>query len=189
MQERRKAYLKEVGEIDARDLVFVDESGVNTAMTRTRARAPAGERAVGKVPRNRGTVTTVLGALTLAGVTALMTIEGGTSGAVFSAFAEQVLAPKLKPGQVVVLDNLAAHKAADARRAIEKAGARLLFLPQYHPELNPIEEAWGKVKAHVRTLEPRSIMDLDGAVVEGAEAITAEDAAGWYQHAGYQLEG
>jgi len=188
VQERREAYLTEVAEIDPGDLVFVDESGFNTSMTRARARAPAGERAVGKVPRNRGTVTTVLGALTLAGVTALMTIEGGTSGAVFSAFAEQVLAPTLKPGQVVVLDNLAAHKAADARKAIEKAGARLLFLPQYHPELNPIEEAWGKVKAHVRTVEPRSIEDLDAAVVEGANAISTEDAAGWYQHAGYQIK-
>jgi len=156
-------------------------------MTPLRARSPRGERALGKVPRCRGVVTTIIGALTTAGLAALMTIEGGTSGPVFSAYAKDVLAPTLRPGNVVVLDNLAAHRVADVRQAVEAAGARLMFLPPYSPELNPIEESWSKVKEDLRKQEPRTTEQIDTSLVEAAKRVTASDAVGWIQHAGYQL--
>lgn len=142
---------------------------------------------MGVVPRNRGTVTTVLGALTLAGVSALMTVEGGTSGPVFVAYVEQVLVPTLREGQVVVLDNLAAHKIAAAREAIEAAGARMVFQPPYSPDFNPIEECWSKLKGIIRGKEPRTIPDLDAAIADAAGRVTRSDAIGWFQHAGYQI--
>jgi transposase len=184
---RREEFLREVAQLDAKDLVFMDEAGSHVAMTRDRARSPKGERAHGKVPRNRGVVTTILGALTLAGLSAVMTVEGATSGNVFTAYVKRVLAPTLRPGNVVVLDNLGAHKVPEAREAIEAAGARLLFLPPYSPDLNPIEETWSKVKGHLRSQEPRTIEDLDRSVADAAERVTPSDAAGWIQHAGYQL--
>jgi transposase len=156
-------------------------------MTRTHARAAVGERARGKVPRCRGTVTTILAALTMTGIAAVATIEGATDAAVFTAFAEQILAPQLHPGAVVVLDNLGAHHATGVREIIEAEGARLLFQPQYSPELNPIEEAWAKVKGVLRTKEPRTIEALDAAIAAGCDAITPEDAAGYMRHAGYRI--
>ena len=132
-------------------------------------------------------MTTIIGALTTAGLAALMTIEGGTSGPVFSAYAKDVLAPTLRPGNVLVLDNLAAHRVADVRQAVEAAGARLMFLPPYSPELNPIEESWSKVKEDLRKQEPRTTEQIDTSLVEAAKRVTASDAVGWIQHAGYQL--
>jgi transposase len=129
----------------------------------------------------------MLGALTLEGVLAIATIEGATSGAVFVAFVEQVLLPKLRPGHVVVLDNLAAHRVSAARHLIEAKGARLLFLPQYWPELNPIEEAWSKLKGILRSLEARTIAALDRAIAKAVDLITPSDARGYFQHAGYQV--
>ena len=105
----------------------------------------------------------------------------------FSAYAKDVLAPTLRPGNVVVLDNLAAHRVADVRQAVEAAGARLMFLPPYSPELNPIEESWSKVKEDLRKQEPRTTEQIDTSLVEAAKRVTASDAVGWIQHAGYQL--
>ena len=174
--------------MDPRDLFFLDEAGSHIAMTRTHARSPVGERAHGKVPRSRGTVTTILAALTLSGIAAVATIEGATDTQVFTAFVEQILAPQLHPGAVVVLDNLAAHRATEVRRLVEAEGARLLFQPQYSPEFNAIEEAWSKVKGVIRTKEPRTIKDLDAAIAAGCDAITPDDAAGYIQHAGYRIK-
>jgi transposase len=169
--------------------VFIDEAGSHIAMTRARARSPKGERAFGKVPRCRGTVTTIIGALTIAGMAAVMTIEGGTSGAVFTAYVTNVLSPTLRAGNVVVLDNLAAHKVEEVRTAIEATGSRLLFLPPYHPDLNPIEEGWSKLKTFIRAMEPRSTADLDRSIALGATRITSSDAAGWFGHSGYHVNG
>ncbi len=184
---RTVAFLAEVADIDAHDLVFLDEAGAHRAMTRAYARSPRGERVHGRVPRNRGTVTTMLGAMTLDGIVAIATIEGATSGAVFCAFVEQVLLPTLRPGQVVVLDNLGAHQVVRARELVEAKGARLLFLPQYSPELNPIEEAWAKLKSILRAAEARTLKALDAAIALAADLITPDDAAGFFQHAGYQV--
>jgi transposase len=184
---RTAEFKREIASIDPRDLFFVDEAGSHIAMTRTHARSPVGQRAHGKVPRCRGTVTTTLAALTLSGIAAVATIEGATDAPVFTAFVEQVLAPQLHPGAVVVLDNLGAHRAKGVREAVEAEGARLLFQPQYSPELNPIEEAWAKVKGVLRSMEPRDLNALDAAVAAGCDAITPDDAIGYMRHAGYRI--
>jgi transposase len=130
----------------------------------------------------------MLGALTLDdGITAIGTVEGATSGDVFTWFVNELLVPTLRPGQVVVLDNLGAHKVAAAQAAIEAAGARLLFQPPYHPQLNPIEETWSKVKAILRSLEARTIEALDKAIADACDRVSVADAAGWFRHAGYQI--
>lgn len=157
-------------------------------MTRTHGRAPEGKRVVHRVPRSRGTVTTVLGAIGAAGITALMTIEGATTGEVFTAFARDVLAPTLRKGQVVVLDNLGAHKVKAAREAIEARGARILFQPPYAPELNPMENGWAFIKDVIRTDEPRTIATLDESIVKGAGMITPCHARGYFRHCGYQIK-
>jgi transposase len=135
---------------DARRLVFVDESGFHTSMTRLYARAPKGKRAYGKVPRNRGKNTTLIAAITLeGGMGAPMTVEGATDSEAFEAYVEHFLAPTLEEGQVVVLDGLGAHRPKRIRELVEARGADLVFLPSYSPDLNPIEEAFSKVKALV----------------------------------------
>jgi transposase len=136
---------------DARRLVFVDESGFNISMTRLRARAPRGKRAYGKVPRNRGKNTTLMAAITLEGAMGeSMTVEGATDAKAFEVYVEHFLAPSLCEGQVVVLDGLGAHRTEKVRELIEARGADLVFLPSYSPDLNPIEEAFSKIKALVR---------------------------------------
>jgi transposase len=171
---------------DARRLVFVDESGFNTSMTRLRARAPKGKRAYGKVPRNRGKNTTLIAAITLEGaVGESMTVEEATDTETFEAYVEHFLAPSLCEGQVVVLDGLGAHRPKRIRELIEERGAELLFLPSYSPDLNPIEEAFSKIKALVRKESARMHEALVEAIGRALAAITPEDAASFFAHAGY----
>jgi transposase len=158
-------------------------------MTRDYARAPIGERAHGSVPRNRGEVTTMIGALDVRGVRAMMTVEGGTDTEVFEAFLERVLVRKLRPGDIVVLDNLGAHKPETVRRLIEAAGARLLFLPPYSPDLNPIELCWSKLKAALKDFGARTRDALDEAIKRAMDLIGADDAAAWFKHCGYEAHG
>jgi transposase len=167
-------------------LVFVDEAGSHIAMTREFARAPRGTRVpVDAVPRNRGTVTTILGALTTSGLEATMTVEGGTSGDVYVAFLEQVLVPKLRVGDLVVMDNAAAHKDARVREILERCGAKAIYLPPYSPDMNPIELAWSKLKVGLRSAKARTVDALNVAIAMGMTAITPDDARGWFHHCGY----
>jgi transposase len=171
---------------DARRLVFVDESGFNTSMTRLRARAPRGKRAYGKVPRNRGKNTTLIAAITLeGGMGESMSLEGATDSEAFEAYVEHFLAPSLSEGQVVVLDGLGAHRTEKVRELIEGQGADLVFLPSYSPDLNPIEEAFSKIKQLVRKVGARTREALVEAMARALAAVTTEDAAGWFAHAGY----
>jgi transposase len=172
---------------DARRLVFVDESGFHTAMTRLRARAPRGKRAYGKVPRNRGKNTTLIASITLEGAAMgeSMTVEGATDTLAFEAYVEHFLAPTLEKGQVVVLDGLGAHRPKRIRELIEAKGADLVLLPSYSPDLNPIEEAFSKIKHLVRKEGARVREALVEAIGRALAAVTAEDAASWYAHAGY----
>jgi transposase len=168
--------------------VFVDESGFNTSMTRLRARAPKGKRAYyGKVPRNRGKNTTLIAAITLEGAMGeSMSVEGATDAEVFEAYVEHFLAPSLGEGQVVVLDGLGAHRTKKVRELIEARGADLVFLPSYWPDLNPIEEAFSKIKALVVRKEGARVREaLVEAIGRALAAVTPEDAAGWFAHAGY----
>ena len=173
---------------DAKRLVFVDESGFNTSMTRLRARAPKGKRAYGKVPRNRGKNTTLIAAITLEGAMgATMTVEGATDSLAFEAYVEHFLAPSLCEDQVVVLDGLGAHRTQKVEELIEGRGADLVFLPSYSPDLNPIEEAFSKIKAPlVRKVGARVREALVEAIGRALAAVTPEDATGWFAHAGYR---
>jgi transposase len=171
--------------VDPARLVFVDECGTHTSMTRRKARAARGSRARGAVPRNRGPVTTLLAGLSLAGMTPAMTVEGGTTAAVFATYLERVLLPALRPGQVVVVDNVGAHKPERMRALVEAAGCQLVFLPAYSPDFSPVEEAFSKLKALIRAAGARTRAALDAAIAAALDAITAADAAGWFTHAGY----
>jgi transposase len=169
--------------------VFVDECGTHTSMTRLYARAPIGERAYASVPRSRGKKnTTLIASMTSSGMDEVMTVEGLTTKAVFEAYVEEFLAPSLSPGQVVILDNLGAHKGEKVRRLIEAQGARLIFLPTYSPDFNPIEEAFSEIKALLKKAAARTREALTGAIAAALSAITSEDALGWFGHCGYELE-
>jgi transposase len=167
--------------------VFLDESGIDTRMTRTHARAAKGRRAAGAVPWGRWRRLTVLGALALDGIVGAMSVAAATSTRVFLAFVEQVLIPALRqrPDAVVVMDNLAAHKAEAVRRAFEAAGISYRYLPSYSPDLNPIEPCWSKLKARLRAEGARSREALEAALGPALDAITAENARGWFRLAGY----
>lgn len=167
------------------DLIFVDESGVNLAMTRLYARSPRGTRAFGSAPRNWGDNVTVLSALSIHGPLASMYLAGSTDGAVFLTYLKKVLAPKLWPGAVVVMDNLAAHKVKGVCEVIEAKGARLVYLPPYSPDFNPIEGAWSQFKSHLRKAAARTKRALARAIREGLARISARDACGHFAHCGY----
>lgn len=154
-------------------------------MTRTHGRGPKGERVVGAVPQAHWQVTTILGALRWDGIAAAMTIPAATDTDVFMAFVEQVLAPALHRGEVVLLDNLSPHKVGSVRKSIEAAGARVLYLPPYSPDLNPIEPCWSKVKEHLRAIGARSQADLDHAIADALQGITPADAKGYFRKCGY----
>lgn len=165
----------------------MDESGFHTSMTRLRARAPRGKRAYGKVPRNRGKNQTLIASITLeGGMGEAISIEGATDAEVFEAYVESFLAPTLKAGQVVVLDGLGAHRTARVRELVEERGAELLFLPSYSPDLNPIEEAFSKIKNIVRKAGARTREALEEVMGEALSAVTLEDVAGWFAHCGYE---
>lgn len=168
-------------------LKFIDESGVNIAMTRLWGRAPKGQRVVGSVPQNWGRTITLLAALSASGVCATMTIEGATDTEVFCAYVEQVLCPTLCAGDIVVMDNLSAHKAAAVRTMIESRGARLQYLPPYSPDLNPIERCWSKIKTYLRAAKARTSERLDESIKQAFETITESDARSWFKHCGYAL--
>jgi transposase len=174
-------------EFDLGRLKFIDESGVNIAMTRLYGRAPRGERVVGSAPRNYGANITMLGALSAAGLCALMTVDGATDSEVFAAFVREVLAPTLSAGDIVVLDNLGAHRSAAARKAVEARGARLVFLPPYSPDLNPIERCWSKIKTALRAAKARTREALEEAIKQAIVTVSESDACAWFKHCGYVL--
>lgn len=173
--------------LDPGQLVFVDETGSNITLTPRYGRAPRGQRCRGQVPRNWGHNTTLLAAMSLAGIQTAFVIEGATDQAVFEGFVEHYLVPQLRPGQVVVWDNLSVHKSVRARALIEAAGCQVLFLPPYSPDYNPIELAFAKLKTALRRAGQRTVEGLWTAIGTGLDTITAQDARGWFQHCGYQL--
>jgi transposase len=165
----------------------VDEAGVNLAMTRLYGRAPSGERVSGSIPQNYGENITLLGTLGVEGLQAVMTVNGATDADVFRAYVKQVLGPTLVPGDIVVLDNLAAHKVVGVQQALARRGVRLLYLPPYSPDLSPIELCWSKMKTALRAAKARTREALDTAVQQAMETVTAIDARSWFRHCGYVL--
>jgi transposase len=184
-QKARENYKIDITQVKPEDLVFLDESGVNIAMTRLYGRAPKGQRAFGSVPKNWDKNVTILGAMSLSGLIATMSIQSATDTPVFQTFVERVLIPQLWPGAVVVMDNLAVHKVKRVREAIEAAGARVVYLPSYSPDLNPIENCWSKLKTYLRKRGTRTYEALDNALSEAIEEISSKDAIGWFKHCGY----
>jgi transposase len=173
--------------LDADRLVFVDETWASTNMARRYGWGPTGERVVGRVPQSHWKTTTFVAALRSDGLTAPMVIDGPLTGDHFVAYAEQVLAPTLRAGDVVVWDNLACHKRAEARRAIEAVGATVVFLPPYSPDLNPIEQAFSKLKANLRRREERTVDGLWVALGESLDWFPPDECLRYLGHAGYTL--
>ncbi len=170
--------------MDVRNLVFIDEAGIHLAMVRLFARAFRGERAVDAVPRHRGKNVSLIGALSLDGLIASMTLEGSVDTSAFLSYVCDVLAPQLWVGAIVVMDNLKVHHADSVRRAIEAVGAEVVFLPPYSPDLSPIELCWSKLKQFLRSKATRTYEALNLAMTEAVNSITEDDAIGWFNHCG-----
>lgn len=185
MRARRDAWRAEAPGLDPRKLRFVDETWASTNMARRRGRSPKGERLVRPVPFGHWKTTTFVAALGVAGMAAPMVIDGAMTGDLFEAYVGQVLVPALSPGDVVVLDNLSAHKRAGARRAIEAAGCAVLFLPPYSPDLSPIELAFSKLKALLRKAGRRTVDGLWDFLGECLDAFGPEECVNYFRHCGY----
>jgi len=181
----RRAWRREAAEVDPHKLVFVDESGANTAMTRTRGRAARGERVAGAVPHGHWQTLTMLGAIRLDGLAAAATVPSPTDSDVFRAFVETSLVPALRDGDVVVWDNLSPHRAGGVAEAVRAAGPELMPLPPYSPDFSPIEPCWSKVKEWLRAAGARSPDALGEAAAGAFAAVTADDARGWFESCGY----
>jgi transposase len=173
--------------VEARRFVFVDECSTNTSLTPLYAWSRRGERARCSIPRNRGANVTLLSNMSLEGMGPSLAVEGPTTRDVFETYVGRVLAPTLKPGQVVVMDNLSSHKGSRVRELIEERGCELLYLPPYSPDLNPIEEAFSKIESLLRKAEARSRERLVEAMGRAISAVTARDAKGFFEHRGYRL--
>jgi transposase len=177
------------GRVDAERLVFVDEMGANFSLSPLYAWSRRGERAFGGAPRNWGKNVTLLASITAEGLGPCLAVEGATTREVFEAYLERVLAPTLRGGQVVVMDNLSAHKGGRVKEIVEGRGCELLYLPPYSPDLNPIEEAFSKTKGLMRKAEARTREALIEAMGRALAAVTAEDARGFFGHRGYRHMG
>jgi transposase len=167
--------------------VFVDEMGTNTSLAPLYAYSPKGTRSYAEVPRNRGPNTTLLASMSLKGMGPCLAVEGATTAMIFESYVERVLAPTLKSGQIIVVDNLSAHKGERVRELIEERGCELLYLPPYSPDFNPIEEAFSKIKGLLRKAQVRSREALVEALGRAISAISAMDAWGFFKHSGYRL--
>jgi len=183
--KRRRAWFRAQTDLDPRRLIFVDETGASTKMARLHGRAPRGERLRMSVPHGHWHTTTFIGAFRLSGMTAPLVLNGPMTGEWFAAWATHVLAPTLKRGDIVILDNLPAHKSAAARAAIETRGAQLRFLPPYSPDFNPIEMAFSKLKARLRKAAARTPDDLCQAIGKAIDRFTTREIRNYFAAAGY----
>ena len=186
MAAERAAWKASQPEIDIHRLVFIDETGASTKMARRYGRSPYGQRCVAAIPHGHWKTTTFVGALRTTGMTAPMVLDGPMDGLAFEAYVTQVLVPTLEPGDIVVMDNLAAHKRAEVGLAIEAAGAWLLYLPPYSPDLNPIEMAFAKLKALLRSAAARTVSDLWAAIRQAFTRFSPEECRNYFTTAGYE---
>jgi transposase len=184
---RREGWRDNQTSLDAGRLIFIDETWARTNMTRLRGRAPRGQRLVDKAPHGHWKTTSLIAALGVGGIRCSTVVDGAINSDVFRAFVEQVLAPELKPGDVVILDNLSSHKSEHARTLIESRGAELVFLPPYSPDLNPIEMVFSKIKQLLRSLGCRTKDALWRAMQSVLDAVTPTDALNCFRHCGYTL--
>jgi transposase len=182
---QRAAFRAVVAPLDQRRFIFVDETSTNLAMTRRYARAPRGQRVYGAVPRNHGRNLSVIGALGLRGMVAALSVEGAVDTDVFDVFVRQVLVPALRPGDIVLLDNLNVHHASCITQAVQTAQGQVIFLPSYSPDFSPIEPCWSKVKTFLRGAAARTRRRLESALKSALLTICPEDIRGWFTHCGY----
>ena len=185
MKAQRESWQESQPWMDPKKLLFVDETWASTNMARRYGRAPEGQRLVEPIPHGHWKITTFVGALRHDGLVAPMTCDGAINGDLFVAYVEQVLVPELKPGDVVVMDNLSVHKRAGVRAAIEKAGCQLWYLPPYSPDLNPIELAFSKLKALLRREERRTVEGLWSFLGEAVDLFSPEECRNYFRHCGY----
>ena len=172
--------------LDPAKLIFLDETGASTKMARLRGRSPRGERCRASVPHGHWKTTTLVAGLRLGGITAPGGIDGAMDGEMFTLYAEHFLAPTLSEGDIVILDNLPAHKVIGARAAIEAAGATMLFLPPYSPDFNPIEQAFAKIKALLRKAAARTVEALETAIAAALDAFSPEECVNYFENSGYK---
>jgi transposase len=185
VRRKRTAWRTRTGRIDPERFLFLDEVGAHTALTRLYGRAARGERVVGSVPQDTWQTTTLVSAIRTRGVAASLLLPGALDAAAFQTYVQQVLVPVLRPGDIVVLDNLKAHKRKAVARAIRKVGAGVWYLPPYSPDFNPIEKVWAKVKAWLRKVEARTTEALWDAITQALQAVTAQDCQNSFAHCGY----
>jgi transposase len=188
VKARRRAWFDGQPDLDPAKLIFIDETSASTKMARLRGRAKRGERCRAAVPHGHWKTTTFTAGLRLDGLAAPMLLDGAMNGLAFLAYAEQVLAPELRPGDIVVMDNLPAHKVSGVRAAIEKAGATLLLLPPYSPDFNPIEMAFAKFKALLRKAAARTVDDLWTVIAGCLDKFSPTECRNFFQAAGYDPE-
>jgi len=180
-RKRRQEYLETIRAIAPERLIFLDESGVMVGMTPRYARCRGGGRIPEGTPQGHWKILTMLGAMSARGMLAMMTVEAATDTDIFLAYLDHVLCPKLRPGDVVVMDNLSTHKVDGVRQRIQQCGAELLYLPPYSPDLNPIEKAWAKLKQLLRSAKARTRESLEQAITDLLPQITADNADAWFR--------
>jgi len=186
-EQARTSFRERLEGVDPERLRFVDESSTNIALTPRYARAPKGERTRGKAPRNWGKNVTLISSITLSGMGASMSIEGPSDTDSFGLYMKEILAPTLRTRQIVLMDNLSVHRSKWVRELIEERGCQLWLLPPYSPDMNPIEEAFSKVKALLRRAKARVLETLFEATEDALGAVSAEDARGYFRHCGYTI--
>ena len=187
VRKAREEWRSAMSAFAAQSLVFIDESNAKTNMTRLYGWAPEGERAHDSAPHEHWATRTMISSIRLDGTTASMSVDCATNGDVFEAYVRTTLAPTLRRGDIVILDNLAAHKRARVARIIRRRGARVLFLPPYSPDLNPIEKMWSKIKSLLRSLRPRTSEELHAAITYAFSQITAVDARSFFESCRYKF--
>lgn len=187
-EHKRSAFRERLKGVDPKRLLFVDESSTNVALTPRYGRAPKGERARGRAPRNWGKNVTLISSIGMEGMGPSMSIEGPSDTESFGIYVREILAPNLKAGQIVLMDNLSVHRSGWVRKLIEEKGCQLWLLPPYSPDFNPIEEAFSKVKALLRRAKARVLEALFEATEEALLAISAQDARGYFEHCGYAIQ-
>lgn len=188
MKAAREAWFEGQLDLDPARLVFIDETGASTKMARMRGRAPRGERCVASIPHGHWKTTTFTAGLRLGGMVAPMVLDGAMDGDAFRAYVEQVLVPELTKGDIVIMDNLPAHKVKGVRQTIELAGAELIYLPPYSPDFNPIEMAFSKLKALLRKTAARTIPELWDVIAEGIDEFPPHECRNYFKAAGYDQD-
>jgi len=184
---KRAWFWRKMKTIAHEQLKFIDEAGVTTTLTRRFGRAAPGERVVEAVPKNYRQSTSIVSLIGVGGVETTMLIEGAVDTLVFDAFCDHCLRPCLKSGDVVVLDNLGAHRASRLEETARECKAKVIWLPPYSPDFSPIEPMWSKLKTYLRKVKARTTADLDRAVAAGLQMITERDCLGWFTHCGYTV--